>query len=205
MTGPLSGFLEMKFCCFSACLAYLFNGRLQEAENVFQSSLCFCDKHGVGQFTSFYETFLAPTLIAKGHMKQGAEILGKTRKTLLRNQRRHVFAISEYILGEVYSQIATGPRPSFSIMVKNIGFLARNISFAAKKAEEHFNKAIELLKEIGAKGFLGPVYLSLGLLCKNRKKNEKARQYILEAINIFRDCGAGGYLKQANEVLESLR
>jgi tetratricopeptide (TPR) repeat protein len=90
-------------------------------------------------------------------------------------------------------------------MVKNIGFLAKNVPFATKKAEEHFNKAIELLKEIGAKGFLGPVYLSLGLLCKNCKRNEKARQYILEAINIFRDCGAGGYLKQANEVLESLR
>ena len=79
------------------------------------------------------------------------------------------------IFGEVNSQIATGPKPSLSIMAKNIGFLVKNVPFATKKAEEHFNKAIELLKEIGAKGFLGRVYLSLGLLYKASKRSEQAK------------------------------
>ena len=137
-------------------------------------------------------------------MQQGTELLEKARKTLIRNQRRVQYAISEYILGEVNSQIATGPKPSLSIMAKNIGFLVKNVPFATKKAEEHFNKAIELFKEIGAKGYLGQVYLSLGLLYKASKRTDQARQCILEAIDIFQECEAGGWLKQANEALDSL-
>jgi tetratricopeptide (TPR) repeat protein len=143
-------------------------------------------------------------LIAKGQMKQGTELMKKVRKTLLRNQRRVQYALSEYIIGEVNSQIATGPKPSISIMAKNIGFLVKNIPFATKKAEDHFNKAIELFKEIGANGFLGQAYLSLGLLYKASKRTDPARQYILEAIDLFQECEAEGWLKQANEALDSL-
>lgn len=126
------------------------------------------------------------------------------QKTLIRNQRRVQYAVSEYILGEVNLQIATGPKPSLSIMAKNIGFLVKNVPFAAQKAEAHFQKAMEVFKEIGMKGYLGQVYLSLGLLYKSRKKTTRARQCILEAINIFQECAAEAHLKQANETLDSL-
>ena len=80
----------------------------------------------------------------------------------------------------------------------------KSVPFATKKAEEHYNKAIEIFKDIGAKGFLGQVYLSLGLLYKAGKRTDQARQCILEAINIFQECKAEVYLKQANEALDSL-
>jgi tetratricopeptide (TPR) repeat protein len=89
-------------------------------------------------------------------------------------------------------------------MAKNIGFLVKNVPFANQKAEEHFNKAIELFKEIGLKSHLGAVYLSLGLLYKANRKTDQARQCILEAIDIFRECEAEAYLKQANDALDSL-
>jgi len=97
----------------------------------------------------------------------------------------------------VYSQIATGPTPAFSIIAKNIGFLAKNVPFAGKKAEEHFNKTIELAKELGAKGLLGTNYLDLGLLYKARKRTDQARQCISKAIQIFEECEAEVYLAQA--------
>ena len=34
------------------------------------------------------------------------------------------------------------------MILKNIGFLIKNAPFAAKKAEDHLNKAIEIAKEI---------------------------------------------------------
>ena len=77
------------------------------------------------------------------------------QNNLVRNKKRVHYLISEYILGEVYTQIATGPKPSLSIMVKNIGFLIKNVPFAAKRAEEHLTRAIEISKEIGA-DFLAP-------------------------------------------------
>ena len=185
-------------------LAYFLGGQLQEAENILQSCINFCEKRDMGEFSVICQYSLAPILIAKGHMKQGTELLEKAQKTLLKNQRKPQYALSEYILGEVNSQIATGPKPSLSIMAKNLGYLVKNVPFATKKAEKKFNKTIELFKEIGAKGLLGQVYLSLGLLYKATKRTDQARQCISKSIDIFRECEAEAYLKQANEALDSL-
>jgi tetratricopeptide (TPR) repeat protein len=184
-------------------LAYFFDGQLEKAENVFQSILDFTEKSGVGQLSSVSREFLTPIWIAKGRMQLGLEMMEDEQNRLIRNQRRVQYALCDYILGEVNLQIATGPKPSLSIMAKNIGFLLKNVPFAAKKAEEHFHKAIESLKEIGARGYLGQAYLSLGRLYKASRKTEKARQCILEAINIFQECRAEGYLETAKEALDS--
>jgi class 3 adenylate cyclase/tetratricopeptide (TPR) repeat protein len=185
-------------------MTYFFRGRLPKAEKVFQSSLNFCEERGLGQMSAICQTFLAPILIAKGDMKQGTELLEKARENFISNQRRVWYAFSENILGEVNLQIATGPKPSLSILAKNFSFVVKNVPFAGKKAEEHFNKAIELFQEIGVKGFLGQAYLSLGLLYKAGKRNDHARQCILKAIKVFQECESEVYIKQANEVLDSI-
>jgi class 3 adenylate cyclase/tetratricopeptide (TPR) repeat protein len=196
--------LMFQFPKFLLGLVYLNRGQLQEAEDVSKSVLNFCEKHSIGQVSTIAYLSLAPALIAKGHMKQGIRMLEEMQQTLIRNQRRVWCAQSEYVLGKVYSQIATGPPPSFSIMAKNIGFLVKNVPFAGKKAEEHFNKAIEVFKEIGAKGFLATTYLDLGLLYKAKKRTDQARECISKAINIFKECEATTYLKLAEEALASL-
>jgi tetratricopeptide (TPR) repeat protein len=76
--------------------------------------------------------------------------------------------------------------------------------FATKKAEDHFNRAIEVAKEIGAKGTLGMTSLDLGSLYRATGKKEKAREYISSAIRAFEQCEAQTYLKQAKEALENL-
>ena len=193
-----------EFARITLGLAHFFGGQLKVAKQVLKTNIDFAEKRGMGEGTLISQCFLAPILIAEGHMKQGTALLEKVRKNLITNQRRVWYAVSEQILGEVNLQIATGPKPSLATMAKNIGFLVKNVPFASKKSEEHFNKAIELLKEIGAKGFLGPVYLSLGLLNKASKRNEQARQYIMKAINVFQECDALIYLEQAKEELASV-
>jgi tetratricopeptide (TPR) repeat protein len=185
--------------------AYLIGGQFQEAENVLNSLLNFCEPRAIGHLVVYSYLHLAPALIAKGHMRQGLNILEKAQQLSTRNQRRLVYGLSEYVFGKTYSQIATGPQPAFSILAQNIGFLAKNVPFAGKKAEEHFNKAIEILKEVGANGFLGMAYLDLGLFYKSRKRTDQARECISEAINTFKECEAEVYLKQAKEALASLQ
>ncbi len=86
-------------------MAYLLGGLFQEAEDVLQSSLSFCEKHAIGQLTEPANLFLSPTLIAKGHMKQGLRMLEEVQQSLIRNQRIVWYAQSKNILGKVYSQI----------------------------------------------------------------------------------------------------
>ena len=168
------------------------------------SLLDFCEPRAIGLFSVMSYLLLAPVLIAKGHMQQGLKMLQEARLTLHGNQRRYWHAVSENILGKVYSQITTGPKPAFSVLAKNIGFLVRNVPFAGKKAEEHLQGAIDLSKEIDAKGLIGRAYLDLGLFYKARKKNQQARECIAEAIKIFKEIGADVFLKQAKAEMEGL-
>ena len=148
--------------------------------------------------------FLGPTLISLGHMEQGLKMLENARQTFFENQRIPFYSQAEYALGYVYSQISIGPSPKLSIMARNIGFLAKNVPFAGKKAEEHFNKSIEVAREVGAKSILATAYLDLGLLHKAKKRTDQARECLMEAIKIFEENQGQVYLKQAKEALASL-
>jgi len=194
-----------QFPKISLALAYLLNNQVQDAKDVLQSAMVFFEKYDIGQLTEITSIFLSLTLIAEGKIKQGFKKLEKTRHILINNQRKTWYAQSEYILGKLYSQIATGPKADFSIIAKNIGFLVKNIPHAGKKAEEHFNKAIEISEEIGAKGFLGMFFMDLGLFHKARNNTGLARKCILKSIDIFEERGAEVYLKQAHEELGSMR
>ena len=71
------------------------------------------------------------------------------------------------MLGKIYFQIAACEGSvSLSSLLKNAVFLAKTLPVAGKRAEYHFNKAIDLAEEIGAKGIIGQAYLDLGLLHK---------------------------------------
>ena len=72
-------------------------------------------------------------------------------------------------------------------------------------AEDHFNKATEVAKKIGATGTLGMAYLDLGLLHNLKRRTAKAREYISKSIQIFEQCESEIYLKQAKEALASLK
>lgn len=185
--------------------AYLLNGQLQEAHNVLNSCIKYCEKNGVGEVLTIVRYFLAPTLIAKGKMQVGKQIMDEARNTLKLRHRKIHYACSEYILGEIYLQIVTGPKPSLCVMAKNIGFLMKNVPSAGKKAEEHLCRASELFKKMKMKGYLGVAYLSLGSLYQAKRKTDQARQYILDSISIFKECEAHGYLNQANAALGSLK
>jgi tetratricopeptide (TPR) repeat protein len=185
--------------------SYLFANQLDKAKIPLEEVLSYCKKFGAGGLGAYASIFMGILLIAKGRMSQGLALLTEWQQTCLENQRRGTYAFTEYALGKVYSQIVEGAgQVSLSIIAKNIGFLIKNVPFASKKAEKHFNRAIELAKEIGMKGTMGMAYLDLGLLHKTKKRTEQARRCISEAIQLFEQCEAEFYLKQAREALASL-
>ena len=179
-------------------------GQLQEAEDIFESLFNFSEKRGIGMFTALAQMFLSAILIAKGHINQGFKKFEDTQKTLVKSHQKLIYGISESILGLIYTQFITGPSPSLSTLAKNFGFIVKNAPFAEKMAEQHYNNAIELYREMGAKGELGDALLGLGQLYKAKKRNENARECFSEAASLFQECDAHVYLKQAEEALASL-
>jgi tetratricopeptide (TPR) repeat protein len=187
-------------------VSYLFKGQLQEAEEALQEVMSFCQNLSCGVFQPVACACLGVPLIAKGNLREGLGMIEDGLQSLRDNDRKYFYSNGEYILGKVFLNIVERTEPiSFSIMAKNIGFLIKNVPFASKKAEEHFNQAIEVAKEIGAKSVMGEAYLDLGLLYGTKGKTEQAKKCISEAIQIFEQTEADGFLKQAREALASLK
>jgi tetratricopeptide (TPR) repeat protein len=186
-------------------ISYLMDGRFQEAEDVLNEVLTFSRNFGTEIFGSPAYGCLGVVSIVKGHMSQGLKMLEESIRAAKENESRYFYSLYEILLGTVYLQIVQGEGElSLSTMFKNIGFLVKNVPFAAKKAEDHFSKAIEVAKEIGAKSLQGMACLNLGLLHKAKKRTEQARKRITEAVQLFEQCEAETSLKQAKEALASL-
>jgi len=185
---------------------YLLSNQLDKSEAALEEVVAYSRESGAGVIGTLACIFMGALLIAKGRMSQGIKLLTEGQRTCLENQRRGIYALSEYVLAKVYSQIVEGSGPiRLSTMARNIGFLIQNVPFASKKAEEHFNRAIEVAKEIGAKSTEGMAYLDLGLLARMKGKTEQAKKCFSEAIHIFEQSEAEGFLKKAKEALASLR
>jgi tetratricopeptide (TPR) repeat protein len=182
------------------------NGHLKEAEEALQEVASYCRDSGCEAFGTPTHASLGLVSMAKGRMGQGLKMIEEALQAYRKNQRRLQYAYLELTLGQVYLQIVDkSATVSLSTMAKNVGFILKNVPSAVKKAAEHFNKAIEVAKEIGAKGLEGQAYLDLGRLHQAKGRIDQARDCFSGAVRILEECESEVILKQAYEALESLQ
>ena len=186
-------------------VAYAQNSQFNKAEPILEEVLSYSRNVGFESIGSPTAAFLGAIFVAKGDMSNGFKRMGAIEKRWLEIGRRGCLPIIEYVFGSIYFHIIEGAVPvSFQTVIKNIGFLIKNVPFAAKKAEYHFNKALELAKEIGADGIMAQSYHRLGLLHRLKKRNDEAKDCFQKAIEIFEELEAEEFLRQSNEALGSL-
>jgi class 3 adenylate cyclase/tetratricopeptide (TPR) repeat protein len=184
---------------------YVYKGQFREAEGPLQELISYCESSGCENIRPYAQSFLAIVMIDKGHISQGLKMLDEERQLSPKTERRVLHAMLELAMGRVYLQVVQGEGPkSLSFLAKNIGFLMKDVPFASQKAEAHFNKAIEAAKKIGANFTLGQAYLDLCLLHRAKGRKDQARECLSKAIQIFVECEADVFLKQAKEILASL-
>ncbi len=188
----------------SVGFASLFTGDFAQIEKVLKPLVDFSEKGGCHVGLPWGLIFLGPALIAQGQMNEGMKLLEEANEMIHENKKRVCEPFYAYTLGKIFSLIATGPKPSFSIMTKNIRFLAKNVPFASRKAVEHFSRAIELSRVIGEKSVLCQAYMDLGLFHKWNKENEQAKKCLKAAIEILEKSGPSPNLEQAREALALL-
>jgi tetratricopeptide (TPR) repeat protein len=193
-----------KFPGISMNLAYALSGRFKEVLESQRELVLFCEKNEVGELLVHENIIGGAAMVATGRMDEGMQIIEEVRNSAHENHRKTAIIVSEYVLGLIYLQIATGPKPKLSTMAKNVGFLMKNVPFASKRAEAHYHKAIELAEEIGAHGFIGISCLDLGLLYQAGKKTDKAKQFFTRAVAVLERCKAEPYLQKAMEAMERL-
>jgi class 3 adenylate cyclase/tetratricopeptide (TPR) repeat protein len=187
-------------------MTYMLTGGLQEAETILREIVDYSKKFDTESIGTPAHAMLGGTLLLKGELKSGLKMVEEAQRLFLKNERKFSCIMADYILGSFYLQIVLkNDQFSLPVKIKNIGFLVKHIPFSGQKADAHFNKAIEMANEIGAKALQGQAYLDLGLLRKAMKQSEDARECIFKAIKIFKECEAEVYLKLANEALATLK
>ncbi len=188
----------------SVGFASLFAGDFAEIEKVLKPLVDFCEKHGCHVGLPWALICLGPALIAQGQMNEGMKLLEEANEIIHEHTKRVCEPYYEYTLGKIFSLISTGPKPSFSIMTKNIRFLAKNVPSASRKAVEHFSRAIEVSRVIGEQSVLCHAYMDLGLFHKLKNENKQAKECLKAAIEILQKSGPSPNLEQAREALALL-
>jgi len=186
-------------------MGYTLVDQLPKAQEILEEVSSYFHEYGNKSFWVLSDLSLGAIYVSQGHMSRGLTMIEEIKGYCEECGAKYNIITAEFILGRVYKQIAEGAGPLSPVLIaKNIGFLLKNVPFAAKKAENHFQKAIELAQEIGAKSLLGQVTLDLGLLHKIKGRTDEARKCISDAVRLFEECEADVFLKQAREELASL-
>jgi len=186
-------------------MAYVANGQFQEAKNICQQIITFSENFGFEYLEPPAKGCLGVISMADGRMEQGLKMIEETQRIYLEEGNKFFNALSENMLGMIYLQMVEKAAPvKLATVVRNIGFLVKNVPFAAKKAENHFNKVIEVAQEIESKSYMGQAYLGLGTLHRAKGKKARAKECLSNAIELFEQCENENLLKQAREVLASL-
>ena len=191
----------------SIMLGFVYAETLQvsEAEKVLMEVISFDEKFGHKQAGTPGRAFLGAILVLKGNLGSGLKMMEEAKNTFIKSERKWACAYQDYNFGKIYSQLAGGGQNvTFSLVVKNIGFLIKNVPFAAKKAENYFQSAIRQFNEMGSKGWVGRASLDLGRLHKMKGRTGETRKYLTDAIQLFEECEADVFLKQAREELAAL-
>jgi class 3 adenylate cyclase/tetratricopeptide (TPR) repeat protein len=190
--------------CLGFC--YVQTGELGKAEEVLRLVYDYSKNFGCEFWGDVSRLFLGIVEISKGEMSEGLKTIKNAHDLFCLQDRKYFIATTEFILASIYSQIILGEGEiTPGTMIKNLGFLVKNVPFAGKKAEQHFHNAIDVAKEIGAKGVMGQAYLGLGHLHKGKKRIDRAKECMIHAVQLFEECNADAFLKQAEEALASLQ
>jgi len=168
-------------------MIYTMNGQFQEAKDAFQEVITFSEQFGVELFGTISNLYLGVISIVEGRMDQGLKMIEETQRSLLENGMKTQYARSCLLMGMIYIQMAENAEVAKLTTAKN-----------------NFNKAIEVAREIGAKGLMGTAYLGLGLLHQAKVEKARARECTSAAIDLFEQCELENMLRRAREALASL-
>jgi tetratricopeptide (TPR) repeat protein len=192
--------LYTQFPRLSLGMCYVLCGEYQEAKELLEDVLDFANTIGCRYLGTPSRCFLSVVLTAEGRLKEGMRMLTDARRWWAENQALWRYTFSELIIGDIYAALARRTAPlSWTSIVKNGLFLAKNLPCAARNAAHHYRRAIELAHRIGAGVVEGQAHLSLGRLHKARKEHGKAVACFTAARSRFKACEAGALLELAEQ------
>jgi class 3 adenylate cyclase/tetratricopeptide (TPR) repeat protein len=195
---PFYNFAAMMPLCF----AYIQADRMKDAQNIYLLISRFCSDAGCNYIKSSVDMFSALIKISHGELSKGMKALFDATNAAKTMGYDGIMTAHYYVIARVYLEIVKGGKSvPFSTLIKNPKFILLHAPFAAKRAEKYLMKTITFGRTIGAIGFVAQAHLDLGIFYKIKKRYQEASVNLEEAIRIFDETGAYGFLEQARSEL----
>ncbi|MCX5892317.1 MAG: AAA family ATPase [Deltaproteobacteria bacterium] len=148
--------------------------QFQQADEILREIIPFCRRLGMDYIVDLAQPLHGAVLIANGQFSRGLNMIEAGGRVLADKGRLLACYFLEFTLAEIYFQMATRPRRlGFRAIIKNLGFILKEVPFARRKAEACLSKFIQDGKEIGAGGFMqSQAALNLELLRRTNSKEK---------------------------------
>jgi tetratricopeptide (TPR) repeat protein len=193
-----------------------YRGDYREAEDHLLKGISFCEKTTHFTWGAWAAAFMGDMYFDLEKYEDAQEAYRKSLKILgdKKFSPSWITLLNVAILrARVLHREAEGPLdelPKSFAANKNRGFsgwiaqyiaeiLLNQDSGDIQEAEAWANKALGLHQENGMRLLLGRDYLLHAELQKRRGNPDKAKEHLNQAINIFQECGANGYLQKAKK------
>jgi class 3 adenylate cyclase/tetratricopeptide (TPR) repeat protein len=134
---------------------FIQTGKFQEADEILREIIPFCQHLGMYYIVEWAQSLYGAALMAGGHYSRGMRMISEAARSFTENGRFVSLYFLEFALAEIYFQMATQrPRLGFWTLIKNLGFILKEVPFARHKAETYLRRIIKVGQEIGAAGFM---------------------------------------------------
>jgi class 3 adenylate cyclase/tetratricopeptide (TPR) repeat protein len=213
---------------FSKSMAYVSHGTCCYGKGFFEKATehllkgaDFCERINHFNWNSLAEQVLGEICFEIGEYQESKEHYSKAISLLehggvwrsLINLNKIALARTEVMNNErdidlesLYEYAAANKMKSYD------GMTARYISAILLNIDEHhlseagdwINKAIEMDKRNGMRWHLGQDYAFYAKLLKRKGNRSKAKENLANAVDIFKECGADGWVERYDEELASL-
>ena len=194
-----------QFPVMSLCYARVAHGEFQGLQEKLEGIQSFSEEHGVEYLGTPAKVLLGAVMVAQGQFAKGMKILENGASIWLQTGSRLRYSYALLIMGNIYAAMAQGTgQREISTLLRNFGFLIKNVPVADRKAQKYLNEAIAIAREIGAKDTVGRASLALGLLHKSKGRHRQARECLAGAIRVFEECESDHYVRKAKEALGSI-
>jgi tetratricopeptide (TPR) repeat protein len=134
---------------------FIQTGKFQEADEILREIIPFCQQLGMYYIVDWAQSLYGAALMAGGHYSRGMKMITEAARAFTQDGRFVSLYFLEFALAEIYFQMVTSrPRLGFWTIIKNLGFILKEVPFARHKAETYLRRIIQVGQEIGAQGFM---------------------------------------------------
>lgn len=186
-------------------ISQILSGNVEEGLQLTSKILSDFEREGLTMSIAPAKVVAGVGRIMLGDMAEGMAEIKRTISWATAIGQTGTPVFGRLFLGEIYLRLASGEeKPPFSVVLKNIVFLARTLPFAKSLARREFRKSLDGSKYLNAPSWIATSMYRLGVLDRLCNHVDDARENFRQAREISESAGVKSLTRRIDEAMTAL-